>query len=483
MESSLFRHHILLHRSTYTPRILADTTVWAFILVTSLFFLWGFAYGLLDVLNKHFQNVLDITKTQSTGLQAAYFGIGYFAFSPVAGEVLRRKGYKVTILMGLALYSTGAILFWPVAKASMTSTNKQAVFGGFVMCTAVTACGLSSLEVAANSYITVMPDIRVASFRLQFSQAFNGVASFCGPFIASKYFFTGANKNNLNNVQWVYLAVACMGALIALAFVFTKLPEVTEASLEEVYAEDAVIASSDPAALVAHAPRPLWKETRAVTGAIAQFCYVGAQVTIGAFFLNYVEDNAGISEADGSNLLSYALILFTVGRFVGAAFLTVFTAPILLAVYAALCTVIAILIGSLHGTGGVAMAMLIMFFESIMYPTIFVLATSGLGRNTRRASAMVVMGVSGGAVFPPAQGAIADAFGTRVSFFLVVPSFVYILLWSLWIWNKDGRQVTTLGRKQVEADRNADQLSVEDVPYSDKKWDSDEARAVTVEKV
>ena len=111
-------------------RPLLTCLVWAFILVTSLFFLWGFAYGLLDVLNKHFQNILGITRTQSTGLQAAYFGIGYFAYSPVAAEILRRRGYKFTIISGLALYSLGAILFWPVAKFSIGTTNPQAIFAG-----------------------------------------------------------------------------------------------------------------------------------------------------------------------------------------------------------------------------------------------------------------------------------------------------------------------------------------------------------------
>lgn len=327
-------------------------------------------------------------------MQVAYFGIGYFAYSPVAGEILRRKGYKTTIISGLCLYSLGAILFWPVAKSAANTKNPQAVFGGFVVCTAVTACGLSSLEVAANSYISVMPPLSVASFRLQFSQSFNGVASFCGPFIASKYFFSDENSKDLTNVQWVYLAVAAMGACIAVAFAFTKLPEVSEASLEEVYAEDNLI--SDPAGLRPNPPgspptrRPLWKETRALTGALAQFFYVGAQVTIGAFFLNYTHENAGVPDHRGSQLLSYALILFTVGRFVGAGLLSVITAPILLIIYSAICVVIAVLIGALHGYPGVAMVMLIMFFESIMYPVIFVLATSGLGRNTRRASAMVV---------------------------------------------------------------------------------------------
>lgn len=124
--------------------------VFPLFLVICLFFLWGFSYGLLDVLNSHFQTVLDITKLQSTGLQVMYFGGGYFFFSPIAAEVLKRKGYKITILMGLAFYSVGAVMFWPTAHFS-TLNNRLAAFGGFLVCTLVIACGLATLETAANS--------------------------------------------------------------------------------------------------------------------------------------------------------------------------------------------------------------------------------------------------------------------------------------------------------------------------------------------
>ncbi|GMK56753.1 hypothetical protein CspeluHIS016_0305930 [Cutaneotrichosporon spelunceum] len=434
--------------------------LWAFILVTSLFFLWGFAYGLLDVLNKHFQNTLKISTSQTTGLQAAYFGIGYFAFSPVAGEVLRRRGYKFTIIMGLCLYSLGAILFWPVAKSASTSPNKNAVFGGFVACTAVIACGLSSLEVSANSYVSVMPPVEIASLRLQFSQAFNGVASFTGPLIASKYFFSDPNSTDLTSVQWVYLAVSGMGMIVAIAFFFTKLPEVSEAELM------ALIEGDDDD----QKPKSIWKETRCLTGALAQFMYVGAQVTIGAFFLYYTHDSAGISDARGAQLLSYALILFTVGRFVVTGLLSIFTAPAVLFTFGIICTVVAILIATLHGMGGVACLMMIMFFESCMYPCIFSLATRGLGRNTRRGASIVVMGVSGGAVFPPMQAAIKHASSTRTSFFIVVPCFLYISCWAAYTWVLDGRQTFALKAKPVED--AADVESIRDIK-DDMKADVD----------
>lgn len=298
---------------------------------------------------------------------------------------MKRFGYKKTIIMGLALYALGAVLFWPVAKASLTSTNKQAIFGGFVACTAVIACGLATLETAANSYVSVMPPINVANFRLQFSQSFNGVASFTGPLIASKYFFSGEHANDLTTVQYVYLAVALLGVAVATAFVFTPLPEVSEGALQA--EAEALAAAGDVQAV----DRGFWK-TRAPFGFVTQFCYVGAQVTIGTFFINYAHENGGLSDAKASQFLSYALILFTVGRFFGTALLAVISAPLLLGIYSIICCVLIVLIATLHGMSGVVCTMLIMFFESIMYPVIFVTGTAGLGRHTRRGAGLLVMG-------------------------------------------------------------------------------------------
>lgn len=224
--------------------------------------------------------MLDITKLESTGLQVMYFGGGYLCFSPVAAEVMKRKGYRFTILMGLTFYSLGAVFFWPTAHFS-TPTNQKAAFGGFLACTLVIACGLATLETAANSYAVVIGHPATASARLQFCQSWNGVASFVGPLIASKAFFTGENANNLTNVQYVYLAVACAGAAVAVLFAFSKLPEVEEAT-----ARSASIVATDSEAGVDRygrviEDRPLYKEYNMIFGFVAQFCYVGAQVTIG----------------------------------------------------------------------------------------------------------------------------------------------------------------------------------------------------------
>lgn len=405
-------------------------------LVISLFFLWGFSYGLLDVLNKHFQTVLDITKLQSTGLQVVYFGGGYLLFSPVAAEVMKRKGYKVTILMGLSLYSLGAIFFWPTAHFS-TYEHRIASFGGFCACTLVIACGLATLETAANSYAVVIGDPALASARLQFCQSWNGVASFIGPLIASKFFFTGKNAHNLVNVQFVYLAVACAGVAIAVLFLIAKLPEVSEEMLNSTTVENFAIDEFGNEI----GQGPLYKQYNMIFGFIAQFCYVGAQVTIASFFINYATENATFSSAQASNMLSYALITFTVGRFVATVLATVFQADFLLMVYAVIAIAMNAVICAATGNAAVGVLIAIFFFEAPMYPTLFTLGTANLGRHTRRGAGILVMGVSGGAVFPPIQGAIADAAGTRISYVVPLVGFVYVLGYVTLHWLRTGRHI------------------------------------------
>ncbi|KAM0277364.1 hypothetical protein ACHAO9_012586 [Fusarium lateritium] len=396
-------------------------------LVISLFFLWGFSYGLLDVLNKHFQTVLGISRLESTGLQVMYFGGGYLLFSPIAAEVLKRRGYKQTILMGLSLYSLGAILFWPVAHAADSNSNGRAVFGGFCACTLVIACGLATLETSANSYAVVIGKPESASARLQFCQSWNGVASFIGPLIASKFFFAGDNANSLTNVQYVYLAVACAGAAVGVLFFFAKLPEVSEAVIED----EAGHASQGS----------IWKQYNMWFAFFAQFCYVGAQVTVATFFINYAHENGGISTSKASTMLSYALITFTVGRFVATGLAVFFRPDFIMVVYSCCAIALTAYCSAGKGVASVGVLIAIFFFEAPMYPTIFAMGTANLGRHTRRAAGILVMGVSGGAVFPPIQGAIADAKGTRISYVVPTIGFVYVLGYVTVCWVRSGMKI------------------------------------------
>lgn len=417
-------------------------------LVTLLFFLWGFSYGLLDVLNSHFQAVLNITKLQSTGLQVMYFGGGYFFFSPIAAEVLKRFGYKTTILMGLTFYSLGAIFFWPTAHFT-TPQNRLASYGGFLVCTLVIACGLATLETSANSYAVIIGDPASASIRLQFCQSWNGVASFIGPLIASKFFFSGSNANNLTNVQYVYLAVACLGVAVAVLFIFTKLPEVSEATLAE-NANIEILAVDELGNPIGQGS--IWKQYNMFFAFGAQFCYVGAQVTIGAFFINYVVESGGYDKPKASNFLSYALIIFTVGRFVAVAIAFVLAPSFIMCVYATAAIALTATVSAVKGTGGVGALMALYFLMAPMYPTIFTLGTANLGVHTRRGAGILVMGVAGGAVFPPIQGAVADSAGTRISMVVPLVGFVYVFFYCLYHWFTHGRNITRVKDIVIAAD-------------------------------
>ncbi|KAG7142251.1 Glucose/galactose transporter like protein [Verticillium longisporum] len=358
-------------------------------LIISLFFLWGFSYGLLDVLNKHFQTVLGITRLESTGLQVMYFGGGYLLFSPIAAECLKRRGYKQTILMGLGLYSLGAILFWPVV-ATAKPENGRAAFGGFCACILVIACGLATLETAANSYAVVI------------------------------------GKPDLTNVQFVYLAVACAGVAVAVMFFFAKLPEISEATIEE--SSDGQVKGS------------IWKQYNMWAAFFAQLCYVGAQVTT-TFFINYAHENGGFTTSKGSTMLSYALITFTVGRFVATGIATFLSSDFILVVYAVAASALTAYVSVGKGGGAVGALIAIFFFLAPMYPTIFTLGTEGLGHHTRRAAGILVMGVSGGAVFPPIQGAIADAKGTRISYVVPMIGLIFVLGYASIHWVRKGMNI------------------------------------------
>ncbi|KAH9171191.1 MFS general substrate transporter [Lactarius sanguifluus] len=356
--------------------------LFAFSLVTTLFFTWGFSYGLLDVLNAHFQQVFGITKLQSTMLQLAYFG-AYIVFSPFAGVFMRRFGYKKGIHLGLTLYSLGAIFFWPSAKF--------AKYGGFVGCTFVIGCGLSCLEVAANSYITVLGTPRYAAMRLNISQGFQG------------------NANTLDTVQWVYLAVSGLGVLLNVLFYFCDLPEITEEALTR----ELVATAGEQAADVG----PFYKQYRCVFGFVAQTCYVGAQVGVASFTVNYlVDQGVGISHSHASLMFAFCQLTFTGGRFIGAALLRFVDTAFLLTTYGVACMACCLGVALSTGDRGIASLYLLFFFESICYPCIFTLGTRDLGPHTKRGSSLIVMGVGGGAWFPSAQGALADNAYTRRSY-------------------------------------------------------------------
>lgn len=357
------------------------------ILVTSLFFLWGLAYGLLDVLNKHFQESLNITKTRSTLLQAAYFG-AYFLVAFPAAMFMNRYGYKKGIIAGLLLYAIGAFLFYPAAQ--------QSSFNFFLLSLFILASGLACLETAANPYVTVLGKPETSALRLNLSQCFNGVGSFIGPIIAANLFFGDENvKGNLDSVQFVYIVIGGVVLLIAGLFLKTVLPEIKESTLVSAQVQDA---------------KPLMKHGHFINSVIAQFFYVAAQVGVAALFINYcTESGTGIDTAKASYLLSVSLLLFTAGRFIGTALMRKIAPNLLLLFYSLINILLCVFVIWTNGWLSVYALMAIFFFESIMFPTIFALGIKDLGHHTKRGSSFIIMSIVGGALVPYIMGMLSES--------------------------------------------------------------------------
>lgn len=381
-----------------------------FILVTSLFFLWGLAYGLLDVLNKHFQETLHVDKARSSFLQMAYFG-AYFLMALPAGIFMKRYSYKKGIITGLLLYALGAFLFYPSAEMSS--------FNFFLLSTFILASGLAFLETAANPYVTVLGDPKHSAFRLNLSQSFNGVGSFIGPKIGAVLFFGNAisGTSNLQSVKMVYLVTGLTVLLVAFLFWRTHLPEIKEDTMVD-----------DVAQIV----KPLFKHRNFTNAIVAQFFYVAAQVSIAAWFINYcTENNIEITNAHAANLLSISLILFTAGRFAGTALMRKIAANRLLFIFALVNILLCVLVVLNQNWLSVYSLIAIFFFESIMFPTIFALGVKDLGHHTKKASSFIIMSIVGGAVMPYLMGLVAEKYSTSFSYFIPVICFV-VVAWYGW---------------------------------------------------
>ena len=384
------------------------------ILVTSLFFLWGLAYGLLDVLNKHFQETLNITKLRSTLLQAAYFG-AYFLIALPAGYFMQKVGYRKGIITGLLLYAAGALLFYPSAQ--------NASFPFFLLALFILASGLTFLETAANPYITVLGKPETSEFRLNLAQSFNGVGSFLGPIIGGALFFGGqpvaGDASELDSVKYVYLAIAVVVLLVAFLFFKTPMPEVKE--------EELVIDEKG------HVGKKLFEHTHFVWAIVAQFFYVAAQVGIAALFINYcTEKNIGIDNARAAFLLSGSLILFTAGRFAGTALMKVIAPHKLLALYAFINIGLCFVVVMAPGMISVYSLMAIFFFESIMFPTIFALGIKNLGIYTKKGASYIIMSIVGGALVPIVMGALAESHSTPFSYIVPLICFVFVFMFAVY---------------------------------------------------
>ncbi len=378
------------------------------------FTIWGLAYGLLDVLNKHFQDTLHVGKAQSTWLQMAYFG-AYLLLSVPAGILLQKRGYKTGIVSGLLITAVGALLFIPSAQAGS--------FTFFVGSMFVLAAGLCVLETAADTYVAVLGPSEHAPRRLNLAQSFNALGVFCGPLIGGFLFFAEAKEgvSEQGAVQVTYLVIAIAVLIFAAVVWRVRLPEAGDRELAG-FGHDEVE--------TAGAARSLWSQRHFVLGVITQALYIGAQVGIGAFFINLVTETwPGLSSRDGAFMLSIATAGYLGGRFATTALLLKVSPRAILTSYGlinlALCLVVA---AGIEKVSAVALIATFLFMGA-MFATIFTLGIADLGGSTKRGASMMVMAIGGGVLLPYPMGLIAEAYGVPAAFLLPAVSFAAVALY------------------------------------------------------
>jgi len=415
-----------------------------FILVTSLFFFWGLANSLNGSLIHHFQTALNLDRSVVAFVDSAFY-MGYFVMAIPAGFLLKKYGYKRGFIIGLLLYGLGALLFFPAAT--------MRAFPFFLMALFIMACGIAILETAANPYITVLGPQEDSEKRLNFSQSFNGISVVLGPIIGGLFIFgtkeysrEGLDKMpyaqaeavriaEANSVQMPYLVIGLTVILFSILFMITKMPEIESNS-------------EDPQHLDKGSFLDIFKHKHLVLGALAQFFDVGAQATLWAYFVDIklkfaANEHWGLVTHIATWLnragtlyspsqiaafhASFALVLFMLGRFVGTLLMVRFKPNRILGVFA---TAAVILMGyGIFGTGlgSVIAIMWVYFFHSIMFPTIFALATKNLGTQVKLGSSLIIMSIVGGAIIPILAGKISVDFGgLRNALWIPLLCFAYI---------------------------------------------------------
>ncbi len=393
-----------------------------FILITSLFFLWGFARAILDVLNQHFRDTMDISIAQSSLIQVTTY-LGYFLMAVPAGMFINRYGYKRGVVMGLLLYAVGALLFIPGVHVG--------TLPAFLVCLFIIACGLAILETAANPYATELGPSETAAARLNFSQSFNGLGSCLAPILVGSFLFSGGDKAD---VSLPYMVMGVLVILVAIVFSFSKLPTITTPHDE---GETNSAVGTGQSHSLSDNLRRLVNNRMFVLGVLALFCYEVAEISINSYFVLFVTGQGWLTATTASAILSGALLIFMLGRFVGSWVMQRVSAERTLTVCAFGCVlcmvgviVSAVCVKDADGWQKyLPLAFLIAnyFFESIMFPTIFSLAIGGLGTLTKTASSILMMTPVGGCAFL-LVGLVADHAGFIIPF--VIPLLGYVVVWA-----------------------------------------------------
>ena len=383
-----------------------------FVLITTLFFLWGFSRAILDVLNKHFQNSMDISITQSSLIQVTTY-VSYFLLAIPAGLYINRWGYRKGVVLGLSLFGVGALSarFASMPPISVPGTE-MGPFTAFLLSLFVIGCGLVFLEVAANPYVTELGPRETATSRLNFSQSFNGFGSLFATFAVGQFLFRGSSESD--DVILPYTILGIIVLVIAVVFSRVDLPEIK-------HEEDENEGVGGLQKL-----GQLWKHKMFVFGLFALLAYEVAEISINSYFINFVTGTGWMSDRTASVVLTFALAFFMVGRFVGAWIMRRVEASRMLFICGVGTVVCTLLV--LCPLGKLSMVALMgnYFFEAIMFPTIFALALRGLGGLTKSASSLLMMTPVGGCGFM-LMGLIADGTGNLVIPFLI-PLVGYIVV-------------------------------------------------------
>ncbi|KQZ28244.1 L-fucose:H+ symporter permease [Duganella sp. Root1480D1] len=383
----------------------------AFVMTTSLFFMWGFVHNLDPILIPHLRRSFNLSVLQSALVDSAVF-IAYFVMALPAGMLIRRVGYKWAMIFGLSLFAAGALLFLPAAD-----THR---YGVFLAALFIIACGLAVLETAANPYISMLGRPDRAVQRLNLAQSFNGLAATLAPIVGARLILVDgvpdaqlqAMPENLRratlaaeaaSVKGPYLAIALVIMLIAVIFYFLKMPAVGAG-------EGSGAGQAAPSTATGRALLRAMRKPSIRRAAIAQFFYVGAQVCVFSFFILYASQAAGLSQVAAADYLGWGCgLAFVSGRFAGTWLMKYFASARLLFSYALACAVLSAVAMFAGGMVGVAAVIGIAFFMSIMFPTIFALGIHGAGADTEMGSSLIIMSIVGGAVLPLVFGYISDA--------------------------------------------------------------------------
>ncbi len=385
-----------------------------FVLITSLFFLWGFARAILDVLNKHFQNSLDISITQSSLIQVTTY-FGYFIMAIPAGWFINRNGYRLGVVIGLLLFGIGALMFIPCAAMD--------TFFAYLIALFIIGCGLVFLETSANPYVTELGDKEAGTSRLNFSQSFNGLGSLFATFVIGQFFFNG--KSEGDDVVVPYTILGILVLIIAIVFSRVELPEIRHEETDEDRSRGTRIMK-----LFRHHPM-------FVFGLFALLAYEIAEISINSYFINFVTGQGWMNDNVASIVLTVALAFFMVGRFVGSWIMRRIPAEIMLLVCSAGSVLCMIFI--LFDLGKLSMVAIVCnyLFEAIMFPTIFSLALSGLGNLKMSASSLLMMTPIGGCGFL-LMGIVADNTNLVIPFIIPLFGYIVVLLFASELTRKNG---------------------------------------------